>query len=98
MFTCNARVDQDANFASNYVDSRFFPREDAQGRTQGQRTKGLYRVRNWREYNTGLIARGDVTMWIDQSVLTQGSEADPTRRGRPTVYSDAAIQTTVRGK
>lgn len=54
--------------------------------------KGLYRVRNWREYNTGLIARGDVTMWIDQSILTQGSEAGPTRRGRPTVYSDAAIQ------
>ena len=34
-FTCNARVDQDVNFASNCVDSRFFPREDAQGRTQG---------------------------------------------------------------
>ena len=54
--------------------------------------KGVYRVRNWQEYNTGLIARGDVTMWIDQSILTQGSEAGPTRRGRPPVYSDAAIQ------
>ncbi|WP_434718543.1 hypothetical protein P5W98_27965 [Paraburkholderia sp. A1BS-2L] len=38
-FTCNARVDQDVNFASSCVDSRFFPREDAQGRTQGQRTQ-----------------------------------------------------------
>ena len=54
--------------------------------------KGVYRVRNWREYNAGLIARGDVTMWIDESVLTQVSEAGPTRRGRPRVYSDAAIQ------
>ncbi|WP_176072337.1 IS5 family transposase [Paraburkholderia mimosarum] len=54
--------------------------------------KGAYRVRNWREYNAGLIARGDVTMWIDESVLTQVSEAGPTRRGRPRVYSDAAIQ------
>ncbi|TCK84024.1 IS5 family transposase [Paraburkholderia sp. BL9I2N2] len=54
--------------------------------------KGVYRVRNWREYNTGLIARGDVTMWIDESVLTQVSEAGPTRHGRPRVYSDAAIQ------
>ncbi|MGF6962519.1 IS5 family transposase [Paraburkholderia youngii] len=54
--------------------------------------KVVYRVRNWREYNTGLIARGDVTMWIDQSILTHGSEAGPTRRGRPPVYSDGAIQ------
>ena len=54
--------------------------------------KGAYRVRNWREYNAGLIARGDVTMWIDESVLTQVSDAGPTRRGRPRVYSDAAIQ------
>jgi hypothetical protein len=31
--------------------------------------KGKYRVRNWTQYNAGLIARGDVTMWIEQSVL-----------------------------
>lgn len=54
--------------------------------------KGAYRVKNWREYNAGLIARGDVTMWIDESVLTQLSEAGLTRRGRPRIYSDAAIQ------
>jgi hypothetical protein len=54
--------------------------------------KGVYRVRNWREYNTGLIARGDVTMWIDEGVLTQVPEAGPSRRGRPSVYSDAVIQ------
>ncbi|RKE39656.1 DDE family transposase [Paraburkholderia sp. BL23I1N1] len=54
--------------------------------------KGVYRVRNWREYNTGLISRGDVTMWIDESVLVPVSEAGPARRGRPRVYSDAVIQ------
>jgi hypothetical protein len=54
--------------------------------------KGVYRVRNWREYNTGLIARGDVTMWIDEGELTQAAEAGPSRRGRPCVYSDAVIQ------
>jgi hypothetical protein len=32
--------------------------------------EGVYRVRNWSEYNAGLVARGDVTMWIDASVLT----------------------------
>ncbi|TFE36715.1 IS5 family transposase [Paraburkholderia dipogonis] len=54
--------------------------------------KGVYRVRNWPEYNTGLIARGDVTMWIGEGVLTQALDAGPSRRGRPCVYSDAVIQ------
>ncbi|RKE23778.1 DDE family transposase [Paraburkholderia sp. BL23I1N1] len=54
--------------------------------------KGVYRVRNWREYNAGLISRGDVTTWIDESVLVPVSEAGPARRGRPRVYSDAVIQ------
>lgn len=54
--------------------------------------KGVYRVRNWPEYNTSLIARGNVTMWIDEGVLTQAPEAGPSRRGRPCVYSDAVIQ------
>lgn len=45
--------------------------------------KGVYRVRNWAEYNKGLIARGDMTMCIDEGVLTQAPEAGPSRRGRP---------------
>jgi hypothetical protein len=54
--------------------------------------KGVYRVRNWSEYNAGLIARGSVTMWINESALTMVSEAEPVMRGRPHVYSDALIQ------
>jgi len=54
--------------------------------------KGVYHVRNWSEYNAGLIARGSVTMWINESALTMVSEAEPVMRGRPHVYSDALIQ------
>jgi hypothetical protein len=54
--------------------------------------EGVYRVRNWSEYNTGLIARGNVTMWIDESVLTNAVESGARKRGRPCVYADAAIQ------
>jgi len=54
--------------------------------------KGVYRVRNWSEYNAGLIARGSVTMWINESALTMVSEAETVMRGRPHVYSDALIQ------
>jgi hypothetical protein len=54
--------------------------------------KGIYRVRNWSEYNAGLIARGSLTMWIDESAFKSGSEARAVKRGRPQVYSDAMIQ------
>ena len=54
--------------------------------------KGIYRVRNWSEYNAGLIARGSLTMWIDESAFRSGSEAGPVKRGRPQVYSDAMVQ------
>jgi Transposase DDE domain len=54
--------------------------------------KGIYRVRNWSEYNAGLIARGSLTMWIDESAFMSGSEARAVKRGRPQVYSDAMIQ------
>jgi len=54
--------------------------------------QGVYRVRNWSEYNAGLIARGSVTMWTNESALTMANEAEPVMRGRPHVYSDALIQ------
>lgn len=53
--------------------------------------KGTYRVKNWAQYNAGLIARGDVTMWIDQSLFAP-VDAGASRRGRPRVYPDAVIQ------
>ncbi len=53
--------------------------------------RGTYRVKNWAQYNAGLIARGDVTMWIDQSVLASPG-VGVSKRGRPCVYPDAVIQ------
>jgi Transposase DDE domain len=59
---------------------------------KSRESKGVYRVRNWSEYNAGLISRGSLTMWIDESAFTSGSEARPLKRGRPQIYSDAMIQ------
>ncbi len=53
--------------------------------------KGTYRVKNWAQYNAGLVARGDITMWIDPSVLVSPSVGVP-KRGRPYAYPDAVIQ------
>jgi len=63
-------------------------RRDTQKRAE---PKGTYRVKNWAQYNAGLIARGDITMWIDQSVLAL-PQMSTSRRGRPCVYPDALIQ------
>jgi hypothetical protein len=54
--------------------------------------KGIYRVRNWAQYNAGLIARGNVTMWIEQEELTKVPSAEPRGRGRPRDYTGAVIQ------
>ena len=68
-------------------------------RTQRKDVQKAYRVRNWREYETGLRARGSLTVWLG---LTDGKLANwnsprPTRRkpGRQRKYSHHAIETTV---
>ena len=49
--------------------------------------KPRYRVTNWREYNRALVARGAITLWIDEEVLA-GWRATG---GQGLPYSDAAI-------
>ena len=68
-------------------------------RTQRKDVQKAYRVRNGREYETGLRARGSLTVWLG---LTDGKLANwnsprPTRRtpGRQRQYSNPAIETTV---
>ena len=54
-------------------------------RTQRKYVQKAYRVRNWREYETGLRARGSLTVWLG---LTDGKLANwnsprPTPRTTP---------------
>lgn len=58
---------------------------------QGGRLKTRYRTRNWREYNRGLIARGDLTFWLSPDMAWH-SPVGTGRRGRPAIFSNAAIQ------
>ena len=64
-------------------------------RTQRKDVQKAYRVRNWREYETGLRARGSLTVWLG---LTDGKRANwnsprPTRRkpGRQCQYSNHGL-------
>lgn len=49
--------------------------------------KSRYRVENWSEYDRALIARGSITLWIDEAVLAGWGAAG----GKGWRYSDVAI-------
>ena len=53
--------------------------------------KGVYRVKNWPEYNAGLIQRGDVSIWMDEKMFASAPETS-SQRGRPEAYCDGVIQ------
>ena len=54
--------------------------------------KRRYRIRNWRDYNSALVRRGSLTLWVEESVVGRWRDsAAPVRRGRRRFYSDLAI-------
>ena len=59
------------------------------------RYKTEYRVTNWREYERGLRARGDVTVWFSQEAIDNWLSRSTRRPGGPRFYSDLAIETSL---
>jgi len=59
--------------------------------------KKAYRVRNWSQYNKGLVQQGSVTFWINDNSIKHWYEAESKKkaRGRPKIYSDIAVETCV---
>jgi hypothetical protein len=53
--------------------------------------KTSYRIRNWSAYNAALIARGSLTLWVDEEALKAWRYTGPTQRGAQYVYAEAAI-------
>ena len=64
-------------------------------RTQRKYVKKAYRVRNWREYESGLRNRGSLTVWISLTAgkLVNWDAPRPRRRkpGRQRKYSNHAL-------
>lgn len=59
-------------------------------------TKQTYRVRNWKEYNTALVNRGSLTVWIDPEVAEAWYTGKLSgKRGASDEYSDLAILTVL---
>ncbi len=55
------------------------------------KTKTQYRIRNWSAYNAALVARGSLTLWVDEKALQAWRYTGPTQRGAQYVYAEAAI-------
>src|SRR5256886_4949095 len=55
------------------------------------KTKTQYRIRNWSAYNAALIARGSLTLWVDEEAVKAWHYTGPTQRGAQYVYAEAAI-------
>ena len=54
--------------------------------------KRRYRIRNWHDYNSALVRRGSLTLWVEPSTVNRWRDTTaPVRRGRRRFYSDLAI-------
>jgi hypothetical protein len=42
-----------------------------------------YRIRNWAEYNTALIQRGNISVWFSDDALQKWMAKKTKRKGRP---------------
>jgi hypothetical protein len=62
-----------------------------QKRTQS-RPKALYRVKNWSEYEKGLVQRGSITFWLSDDFEQTWLYAGEKQRGSQFDYSDKAIE------
>lgn len=61
-------------------------------RSDKQKTKAAYRIRNWNQYNMALVQRGSLTVWFDEAAATNWLHADTTGKpGASPHYSDLAI-------
>lgn len=54
--------------------------------------KTSYRIRNWSTSNAALIARGSLTLWVDEAAVQAWRYTGPTQRGAQYVYAEAAIK------
>ena len=65
-------------------------------RLKKKQKKRTYRLRNWKEYNASLVQRGSLTVWVEQRVLDNWINQQPSGgRGASQTYSDLAMLTAL---
>jgi hypothetical protein len=56
-------------------------------------SRARYRVRNWREYDRGLVRRGDTRIWLSQEAIAGWRAEGRTRPGGQRRFSNLAVGT-----
>lgn len=57
-----------------------------------KKTKRTYRLRNWKQYNSALVQRGSLTLWVSDDILALWRNHEKSgKRGKPRYYSNTAI-------
>jgi hypothetical protein len=60
-----------------------------------KKTKPTYRLRNWNRYNSSLVQRGSLTLWLSDDMIADWINQDKSgKRGRSDTYTDTAIHST----
>lgn len=62
-------------------------------RSQLKYTRKQYRVRNWSEYETGLLKRSELTLWFPEDAIKAWHAPVCSEPGGQRIYSDLAIET-----
>lgn len=73
----------------------FFTQADNQpskAREEPPPPKAKYRLTNWPEYNKALVHRGHVTLWLDETTLSQWYYQGSRSAGGLVLYSEECIQ------
>ena len=60
-------------------------------KTDPNKVRQHFKVRNWKEYNAALVRRVCLTIWMDENTLQSWKYAGPKKRGAPIQYSEMAI-------
>jgi len=59
---------------------------------KSKKTKRTYRLRNWKHYNSALVQRGSLILWVSDEVITAWRNTEKTGKpGHPRTYSDTAV-------
>ncbi len=60
-------------------------------KTDPNKVRQRFHISNWKQYNSALVKRGSLTIWLDDKTLKKWIYTGKKSRGAPVIYSDLAI-------
>ena len=60
--------------------------KESHKRSRSPKTKKIYRVKNWSQYDKALRNRGDITIWFSEEAIQEWAPKQNGKQGRPKKY------------